>query len=708
MLRYRPAALVCLAITVGIAVGLYFDFWVPIILMSLMWSVTMLIRPVRRFRALLITSVLVFGAGSLYGGIYEHLNSNAVTDDITYSFEAIVTEARPTVHGYRATLEVTKSDDGLKGKSVYIYADEPLEAGDGVCVDAHLKEAVRSAKGNGIDYNAFGAVNKSEKRQLKGFKYELLEIRKCISDFIYDNFSNESAAFYNAIITGDRSGINDNLNGSFSRSGLSHILAISGQHFSILVYSIYTFLMLTIQRKKLASGICIVLSIFYTALVGATPPILRASIMCCAVFAANMASVRIDSVTALCGALAGIVVFSPYASASVGLQLSFLATLGILTLSEITKRRGNGYIKSKLISLIVTPTLITFAANLFCLPVLLCSFDYVSVIAPFTNLAVNLFVAPSLAVSVLSLPIFLFAPKLKELVFVNDFIFDIIKSISDYAASLSFATFSAYLPFIKLIVIPATAAIILALTIERKHIFKVGALCLTIIIILVSLCVTWHSKSLNNNNLIYAHDDAYNAFVLYNNGESAILIDGYGNGKFSGTLLEHCVTHLDGYVITNGTKDTLKRLTQTLSYISIDKVYIPDRYKGGSLETDVAKTGCDVLYYDNELCFPNFKLREKQGDYALQVKNNDIIITILSGNKVGFSAPCKALIVTERCIYNELPPQLIPNNYKHLFIFDTSDTYFTSSIKRGAKSVTEYKTKIELRFGKNGLREVKE
>ncbi len=709
MLRYRPAALVCLAVSAGIAVGLYFDFWVPLVVMSLAWSLTMLIRPARRFRIILITATLFFGAASLYGTVYQNfLVSSKIDTEKVYFFTGVITEARATENGNRATVDILESEDGLEGKTLYIYTDGLPEAGDGVYVQATLKEASASSKGNGVDYNAFGAVYKSDKIQIKGFKYELLEMRKSVSDAIYSNFSEESAGFYNAIITGDRSGIDDNLNGSFSRSGLSHILAISGQHFSILVYSIYSILMLTIQRKKLSSGICIVLAVFYTLLVGATPPILRACIMCCAVFAANIAGIYVDSISVLCAALTGIILFSPYATASVGLQLSFLATLGILTLSEITRRKKKGFIRSKIFALIVSPTLITFAANLFCLPVFLCSFDYVSVIAPLSNLAVNILIGPSLAISVLSLPVFAFFPRLKELVTINGCIFNAIKAISDFASSLSFATFSASLPYIKLIVIPATAAIVCGLSLKRKHILKAASLCLLVIVFIVAFCVLGYNNALKANSLIYVSDSGDNSFVFYNNGSYAVLIDGHGTEKCGGVILDRCVTHLDAYIMTDCTQSAEERFYQTTSYISVGTVYIPERYAGGSFETRIAKTGCDVLYYDKSLSEFGLMLKESKGHYSLQVINNDISICLLGGNRTGFSAPCNGLIVTKKCIERELAKPLVPTDYGNLYIYETDDTYFTESLKKKADAVTEYKNSIELRFGKDGLWEVKE
>ncbi len=709
MLRYRPAALVCLAVSAGIAVGLYFDFWVPLVVMSLAWSLTMLIRPARRFRIVLIMATLFFGAASLYGTIYQNfLVKSEIDPEKGYFLTGVITEARATENGNRATVDIIESDDGLQGKTLYIYTDVPLKAGDGVYVEATLREANITSKGNGIDYNAFGSVYKSDKIHPKGFKYELLEMRKGVSDTIYRNFSNESSGFYNAIITGDRSGIDDNLNGSFARSGLSHILAISGQHFSILVYSIYSILMLTIQRKKLSSGICIILAVFYTLLVGATPPILRACIMCCAVFAANIAGIYLDSITVLCGALAGIVMVSPYATASVGLQLSFLATLGILTLSEITKRKKKSIIRSKLIALIVTPALITFAANLFCLPVLLCSFDFVSIIAPFSNLAVNIIIGPSLAVAVLSLPIFAFFPSLKELVSVNDFIFKSIKSISDFASSLSFATFSASLPYIKLIILPAITAIVCALSLKRKHILKATSGCLLVIVLIISLCVLGHNSALKSNNLVYVCDNENNSYVFYNNGKHTILIDGYGTEKCSGVILERCVTHLDAYIMTDCTKNSEERFYQTTGYISIDTVYIPERYAGGSFETRIAKTGCNVLYYDKTLTEFEIVLKESNGHYSLQFKNNDICLCVLGGNKTGFFEPCDGLVVTARCIEKELAKQLVPTEYRNLYINKAGDTYFTESLKAKAETVEEHEKSVELRFGEDGLWEVEE
>lgn len=708
MLRYRPAALVCLALTAGVAAGLFFNIWLSIITASLVWSATMIVRPARRWRIIMVTAIVVFVIGSLYSKVFGMFDSVQIDTEKVYCFDAAVADVMKTERGTRATIEILENNYGFEDKRAYIYTDTPLKAGDAVYVETVLSESSVSAKANGVDYYAYGEAVAKNNVVVSGFKYELWDFRKKLSAVIDECYDTEAANFYTAMITGDRSKIDDRLNGSFARSGLSHILAISGQHFSILIYSVFSFLVITIRRRKLSCCICIALAVLYTLFVGATPPVLRACIMCCAVFAANLATTYVDSITALCAALAGIVVFSPYATASVGLQLSFLATLGILTLSELTKRKSKGIMRFKLVRLITAPLAITFAATIFCLPVLLCSFDFVSIVSPLANLAVNVFVGPSLATSIIALPIIKLLPNGGDIAIVPEKIFYCIKWISDYAASFSFATFASSLPYVKLISFPAFIAILTGLVAKRKHIFKIASVCLASIVVIIMLCTVGHTRSILSNNLIYMYSNNKNDFTLINDGKNSVLIDGYGTTNCSGMLLDRSITHLDTYIITKANADALERLKKTICYISIDDVYIHKSYAGGSYEKSIAQTGCNVLYFDDSLCFDNATISINENGYALNTENKSITVTLLNGCKADSAHDCNGLIVTKNCIAKELPRQLLPKNYNKLYIFKSNGSHFTEFVKSNANSIIEFYNSVELRFGDDGLWEVKQ
>jgi ComEC/Rec2-related protein len=117
----------------------------------------------------------------------------------------------------------------------------------------------------------------------------------------------------------------------FQSLGLSHALAVSGMHLSILVMTFYTVLRKYPLGKYLISAICISLTLFYMALTGFTFSILRAGIMMISYFLSISIRRPSDSTTTLFASAIFIMSFNPWAIFSIGFQLSFLSTLGIIT-----------------------------------------------------------------------------------------------------------------------------------------------------------------------------------------------------------------------------------------------------------------------------------------------------------------------------------------------------------------------------------------
>lgn len=234
---------------------------------------------------------------------------------------------------------------------------------------------------------------KPPSRGLSSFFFELRgAIRNKVS-------SAGSASLLKALIIGDKNDLPKDVKDDFRKLGLSHILAISGLHLSILVMSIY----LTLQRldisRYITISVSICITIFYIALTGFSYSVLRAGGMMIIYFLTRLMRRTSDSITALFFAVFIIVLGSSWSLYSLSLELSFLSTLGILVFlppavrayeNYFRKRNGvPGKIKRAFIKLgenILISLFSTFSATLFTLPVILINFNEVSLISPLSNL----------------------------------------------------------------------------------------------------------------------------------------------------------------------------------------------------------------------------------------------------------------------------------------------------------------------------------
>ncbi len=194
-------------------------------------------------------------------------------------------------------------------------------------------------------------------------------------------FSGETAGFLLALTTGQKDGLTDELNDALTRTGLRHIVAASGLHVTLLTSAL--FFVLPGSRKGKGLLLLPALAIF-GAVTGFPPSVCRAIVMQAILLLAPVLERQEDTPTSLSLALALLLAVNPYAIASVSLQLSFAAMLGILVVCPHIRVGTGGrvmrYVKSGLA--------LTAGANCFTLPLTLYYFREASLLTPLSNLAV--------------------------------------------------------------------------------------------------------------------------------------------------------------------------------------------------------------------------------------------------------------------------------------------------------------------------------
>ena len=152
------------------------------------------------------------------------------------------------------------------------------------------------------------------------------------------------SGFLTAELTGDKSAMDDGDYLAMQETGLAHLFAVSGLHCAFLV----TLLALLISRRqRLLCAVTIPLLLFYMVMVGMSPSVVRACIMQIFLLIAPLFRRGSDPLTSLAAALLVILLYNPFAAASVSLQLSFSATLGMVLLSPRLYKLLTGWYKGK-------------------------------------------------------------------------------------------------------------------------------------------------------------------------------------------------------------------------------------------------------------------------------------------------------------------------------------------------------------------------
>ncbi len=198
-----------------------------------------------------------------------------------------------------------------------------------------------------------------------------------------------SAAFVKALLFGDKAGMTTHDRQSFQKSGLSHVMAVSGMHVGFLA----AFFILVAGRRFGLLLSLLAIAVF-VPMAGASPSVIRAAIMYA--FAAGGFFLRLENsaLHSMCAALVLLLLYNPYAIDSLSLQLSFLATLGLILFSGKIQgallhpfvEKLHGRWEKKAAHVVAGAFACSASTLILTMPVLLSSFGYVSAASLIANL----------------------------------------------------------------------------------------------------------------------------------------------------------------------------------------------------------------------------------------------------------------------------------------------------------------------------------
>ncbi len=261
-------------------------------------------------------------------------------------------------------------------------------------------------------------------------------LRSRIGTFIDHNTPPKASALYRAILLGDRSRIGAATLEDFKASGVTHLLAISGLHMTViggLLFALFYWLLrrwqwavLHMNLKKCAGLLCLPFLIGYSLLAGLGSPVFRATIMSGIVILAFQAD-RPRSISNLL-ALAALLMLAlcPEALFTPSFQLSFAAVAAIALcipiLTRLTKRETSQPDRRLLRwsnaanRWLVAGLLVAAAAVLGTAPIVLSVYNRIPLAGPLATLILEpLICLWSLVLGFCSLPFIFFFPQLAQL-----------------------------------------------------------------------------------------------------------------------------------------------------------------------------------------------------------------------------------------------------------------------------------------------------
>ncbi|MBQ9760990.1 MAG: ComEC/Rec2 family competence protein [Clostridia bacterium] len=254
-----------------------------------------------------------------------------------------------------------------------------------------------------------------------------------------DYVGEREGGFIAAILLGNRSMLSDMTETDFRRVGVSHLLALSGLHVSVLI----GFLELLMRRlhigRLIRAAIIPPVLIGYLALTGFSVSAIRAVLMVCIMYLGYALRADYDSFTSLCAVLALLLTFTPYAVLDLSLWLSFLAAASIIVFSpwifkiaSWIKGVGKRFFLRRWLAATVSAILVGAVANAAILMFSAFVFGEISVL----SVPATLLLSPLMSLlMILSVPLLLF-PKLPILLYPCRFLSALILDLTEWMSDL--------------------------------------------------------------------------------------------------------------------------------------------------------------------------------------------------------------------------------------------------------------------------------
>lgn len=208
-------------------------------------------------------------------------------------------------------------------------------------------------------------------------------VRQRIEDTVLTTIPSKEGGLLLGILLGVRDKIESDYYKELKSVGVLHVIAASGQNVSI-VAAMLLLVLERIVKRRLALLFTILGVVFYASIAGFDPPIVRASIMAVFAFGALLTGKQNSGIYILFITGFLMVLINPGLITDVSFGLSFLSTLGILTLKPILDRVTS----VKFISLLKDDITTTLSAQLATFPIMLSAFGSYSWLSFPINVAI--------------------------------------------------------------------------------------------------------------------------------------------------------------------------------------------------------------------------------------------------------------------------------------------------------------------------------
>ena len=553
-----------------------------------------------------VAFVWVFGFDALYLSSARKLDGQTLTLTFEASDYSYDTDYGIAVDG------TVLLDGNTYQMKAYLSQKEALTPGDRVAGTFRLRYTAFGAKDAPTYHQGKGIFLLGYGREITGYEkaaenlYFPASLRRSILECIDAVFPEDTAGFAKALLLGDTSQIDYATRRNFQTSGISHVIAVSGMHVSILFSLVY---LLCGKKRILTALIGIPVLILFAAVAGFTPSIVRACIMQSLMILALLLKREYDPPTALGFSVLVILMVNPMSITSIGLQLSVACMIGIFAFSSRISTRLLGSragekgrsLKKRMLRWLVASVSITISTMITTVPLCALHFGMVSIVGVLTNLLavwVVSFIFYGIMLSCILGLIWL--PLGMGLAWLVNWPIRYVLFLSGFLGKLPVAAVYTQSVYVVIWLVFSYALLLLLWINGRKHL-KITSACIAAGLV-IALALSWLEPRLDNCR-VSVLDVGQGQCILLQSGEEHYLVD-CGSERVNtaadaalNLLASRGIFHLDGVILTHYDGDHASDVVNLLHQIPVHALYLPDLHDTNSLREQIQSTYAGPIHW---------------------------------------------------------------------------------------------------------------
>lgn len=479
-----------------------------------------------------------------------------------------------------------------------------------------------------------GEIRLTGRAESSLFSKILSQAREWFLSRISSATDEDTGALLSALFLGTKSALPTQLRLDFTRLGCAHILALSGMHMAILSAFIEWILSLLGINKVLRKALLIPFILGYMLITGLPVSVVRAGFMLiisCLLFITVGAR---DPFTNLLISVGIICLIFPEAIFSTSLLLSEFATLGIIALSILMKKRKEKRLLLRLCYAVCGAILSCVFAISATMMICASDFDGISLF--------SIFISPIVSfICEIYLYIGGFAVIFGSLLPLNGLLkplYSLLYGLTSYFSNIEFSYLSINDIDTKVVMTLCSICLFLFMVIKVKR--KRRAI-ITVISLFLSVyfCAVGHfATNATTDTAIYKAEYKSDVIVFNEGGEVTVIDASEYSESTSYTVLEAVrslgLLHIDNYVMTHYSPDIMASVAKLFELIDVDTVYLKepecdtDEYFYTNLTALFSNVRADIALWNNSLYIGELSVRTLF-DYNIEEEKPRLALSVV-------------------------------------------------------------------------------